>query len=264
MLTVGGFARLGGVSARMLRAWDDARIFSPAWVDPDTSYRYYSPAQLPDLRRLLALREVGMPLAEIAQLVHGGRNVREALERRRAALEAERRDLDRRLAVLDIRVALGADGSTEPDVVVRRIPAEPVATLALDLAPARDPGQAFYELESHVRDLGVRAARPPGQLPAEGLIFVPVRRSVAATDRVGFRRLPAIIAASILHRGDYDTLGRARRRLERWARAAGYEPDGAVRVLYLQFGAEAELRVPRGYVVERDADFVTELQLPVR
>jgi hypothetical protein len=37
-----------------------------------------------------------------------------------------------------------------------------------------------------------------------------------------------------------------------------------MRILYLQFGAEPELRVPRGYVVERDADFVTELQLPVR
>ena len=33
--------------------------------------------------------------------------------------------------------------------------------------------------------------------------------------------------------------------------------------LYLQFGAESELRVPPGYVVDQVADFVTELQLPV-
>jgi hypothetical protein len=31
--------------------------------------------------------------------------------------------------------------------------------------------------------------------------------------------------------------------------------------VYLQFGAEPELRVPAGYLVGRDADFVTELQL---
>jgi hypothetical protein len=44
---------------------------------------------------------------------------------------------------------------------------------------------------------------------------------------------------------------------------AGLEPAGPMRVLYLQFGAEPELRVPAGYVVERDADFVTELQQPI-
>jgi hypothetical protein len=33
--------------------------------------------------------------------------------------------------------------------------------------------------------------------------------------------------------------------------------------MYLQFGSEPELRVPRVYLVDRDADLVTELQLPV-
>jgi hypothetical protein len=124
-------------------------------------------------------------------------------------------------------------------------------------------GRAFYELEAHVRDLGVRAHRPPGALPAEHLIFVPVRRAVAPTDRIGFRRLPACRAATLLHRGDYDTLGAARSELEGWVAAAGLEPAGPLRVLYLQFGAEPELRVPRGWVVPAAEDFVTELQLPV-
>lgn len=38
---------------------------------------------------------------------------------------------------------------------------------------------------------------------------------------------------------------------------------GPLRVLYLQFGAERELRVPPRYVVERSNDLVTELRLPV-
>ena len=49
----------------------------------------------------------------------------------------------------------------------------------------------------------------------------------------------------------------------RGSTAAGLAPTGPLRILYLQFGAEPELRLPRGYLVERDADFVTELQLPV-
>lgn len=263
MFTVGQFADVAGVSAKVLRAYDDAGLFTPAWVDPWSSYRYYSPAQLPELRRILALRDVGIGLAEIGALVRGGADLREALGRRRAALELERREVERRLSALDIRVALADDGSPEPDVVVRRIPLEPVATFSLALAPAGDIGRAFYELEAAVRDAGARAHRPPGAIDDEAIIYVPIRRAVAATERIQTRRLPGCQAATLLHRGDYDTLPTAMATLRAWAAAAGYGPTGPMRTLYLQFGAEPELRLPRGWVVDRATEFVTELQLPV-
>jgi DNA-binding transcriptional MerR regulator len=263
MFTVGGFARLAGVSAKVLRAYDAAGLFAPAWVDPSSAYRYYSPAQLPEFRRILALRDVGIGLEEIGRLVGGGEDLRAALERRRAELEDERREVERRLSALDIRVALGADGSAEPDVVVRTVAADPVATFDLRQREDDDIGAAFHELEVHVRDLGVRAHRPPGAIADEDMIFVPVRRTIVPTERIGYRRLAAVRAATLLHRGDYDTLPAAREALERWVGAAGLQPAGPVRILYLQFGAEPELRLPRGWVVQRDADFVTELQLPI-
>jgi len=282
MFTVGGFARVAGVSAKVLRAYDAARLFVPAWVDPATGYRYYSPSQLPEIRRILALRQVGMSLAEIGALVDGRADLREALAARRRALQAEQREVERRLVALDIRVALGADGSPEPDVVVRQLPAERVATFDLALRPDGDVGAAFYELESYVRDAGLRAHRPPGSLiesreaddvlaptrpnpdpVVDDTIFVPIRRAMAATERIGVRRLPACRVASILHRGPYETLGDVLRLLEDWAAAAGYRRAGPTRIVYLQFGAESELRVPRGWVVDRAADFLTELQLPI-
>lgn len=265
MFTVGGFARLAGVSAKVLRTYDAAGFFTPAWVDRSSGYRYYSPAQLPALRRILALRDMGLSHSEIGRLASGGADLGAILDCRRAELEAERREVERRLAALEIRVATGTSGSPEPDVVVRRIPAEPVATFDLALRADDDVGAAFYELEAHVRDLGQRAHRPPGALLDDGerLIFVPVRRAIEPTARIGFRRLPAGRAVTILHRGDYDTLPVARRELEAWAEAAGHEPTGPLRILYLQFGAEAELRLPRAWTVERDADFVTELQLVI-
>ena len=271
MFTVGGFARASGVSAKVLRAYDAARLFVPAWVDPATGYRHYSAAQLPEIRRILALRQVGMSLPEIGSLVSGGSSLRAALAARRLALEAERREVERRLAALDIRVALGGDDSTEPDVVVRQVPAERVATFDLTLRPDGDVSAAFYELESHVRDAGLRAHRPPGGLirstdPGtvdEDVIFVPIRRAMPPTDRIGVERLPACRVASILHRGPYETLGEALAQLRGWAAAAGYEPAGPTRILYLQFGAESELRLPRGWVVDRATDFMTELQVPI-
>jgi DNA-binding transcriptional MerR regulator len=257
------FARIAGVSPRMLRKWDAAGLFRPAWVDPATGYRAYSPAQLPALRRALALRDLGMPLAEIAGLVSGGGDLREALALRRRALEASRRDLERRLVALDITVAM-AEGAATPDVVVRPIVAEPVACLALE-AQGGDDAAAFYELEAHVRDLGRRRSAPPGETEIHGrpAVYVPVTRPIAPAGRIRPAVLPAVRVATVLHRGPYGGLGEARRALEAWVGAAGMRSAGPLRVLYVQFGAEAELGVPPRYLVERSADLVTELQLPV-
>ena len=254
MLTVGSFARLAGIGAKQLRAYDALGLFRPAWVDPMTGYRRYSPAQLPELRRILALRQLGMGLAEIGRLAAGD-DLRAALERRRTELEQERRLVEERLTALEISVA----DAGSLDVVVRPVGVEPVAVLGLD----GRVDEAFYELEAHVRDHGRRAHRPPGAIPEEREIFVPVRGPFPETDRIGYRRLPAARVASVIHRGPYGGVAAARDALRQWVAASGLAVEGPERVLYLAFGAEPELRVPPGWVVHRDEDLVTELQLPV-
>lgn len=266
MFAIGSFSRLSGVSVKKLRAYDALGLFRPVWVDPSSAYRYYSPAQLPQLRRLMALRELGIGLAEITRLLAGGADLADALERRRAELEHDRREMERRLAALDIRVEMAVSGTPALDVVVRSVPEEQVATLDLALAPDGDTGKAFYELEAHVRDLGRRAARPPGALIDEegGVeIFVPLTRPISPHPRIGCRRLPTARMATAIHRGAYGSTHETWDALERWIEAARLAPASPRRVLYLQFGAEAELRVPSPYVVARDEDFVTELQIPV-
>ncbi len=252
MFQIGAFARLAAISAKQLRAYDAIGLFRPAWVDQQTGYRHYSPAQLPELRRILALRQLGMPLDDIARIAAGG-ELRDALDRRRAALEREYRQAEERLRALDISLTHDAD------VVLRQLAVEPVAVLRVD----RDVTSAFDALESHVRDHRRRAHRPPGAIPSQREIFVPVTGPMPTTDRIDYRRLPACRAASIIHRGSYAGIAAARRALAAWVEGAGLTPDGPMRTVYLQFGADPQLRVPAGYVVQRDEDFVTELQQPV-
>ena len=51
MFSIGEFARLGTVSVRTLRHYDEIGLLPPAKVDPDTGYRGYSAAQLRALNR---------------------------------------------------------------------------------------------------------------------------------------------------------------------------------------------------------------------
>jgi effector-binding domain-containing protein len=214
---------------------------------------------LPDLRRILGLRDLGVSLAEIRSHVVDGADLHAVLKRRQKVLEDARREVDRRLSSLGI--SLAAPASARADVVVRMLAPELVATLDIDEVGG-DEGGAFYELERRIRDAGVRAHRPPGTLIAHDVVevYVPVRRSAPG---LSVLRLPAVRAATILHHGSYETTAETRATLDSWIAAAGLTALEPERIVYLQFGAEDDLRVPASYVVERDADLLTELQVPV-
>ena len=69
MLTISEFARLGQVSPRMLRHYDETGLLTPAKVDAQTGYRFYDVAQLARLHRLVALRELGFGLEQIRPIL---------------------------------------------------------------------------------------------------------------------------------------------------------------------------------------------------
>ena len=126
----------------------------------------------------------------------------------------------------------------------------------------------FNELEAHVRDRdrGRRARRPPGIVEVDETatdVYVPLTRPIPPDGRIDCRRLPPIRAATIIVRGGYDRLDGARIALDGWVVASGLRPAGPLRIVYLQYGAAPDLRIPPGYVVAGAADYVTELQLPV-
>lgn len=75
-MSIGDFSGLSGLSPKRLRSYAASGVLSPAAVDPDTAYRYYSGGQLQDARLIDALRQAGVPLAEIKLLLRDRRPAR--------------------------------------------------------------------------------------------------------------------------------------------------------------------------------------------
>lgn len=100
--TTGEFARLCGVGRHTLFHYDAIGIFSPA-LRGENGYRYYAPVQIEVFHVIAALKELGMPLAEI----------RSYLDRRSPAelvalLDREQAALTQKLAQLErIRRLMG-------------------------------------------------------------------------------------------------------------------------------------------------------------
>lgn len=67
--TIGRMARESGLSVSALRYYDGADVLTPASVDPDSGYRYYTPDQVVVARLVASLRRVGMPLVGIREVL---------------------------------------------------------------------------------------------------------------------------------------------------------------------------------------------------
>ena len=69
MFKIGEFSRFSQVTVKTLRYYDKLGLLKPAKVDRFTGYRYYSASQLPRINRILALKDLGLSLDQIAQLL---------------------------------------------------------------------------------------------------------------------------------------------------------------------------------------------------
>src|SRR4051812_33802923 len=69
MLKISDFAKIGQVAMSAWRYYDEIGLLRPAHVDSSTGYRFYEIDQLSRLHRILALKEVGLDLTQIVQIL---------------------------------------------------------------------------------------------------------------------------------------------------------------------------------------------------
>jgi DNA-binding transcriptional MerR regulator len=68
-MSIGEFARRSRLSPKALRFYDGLGLLSPARVDELSGYRYYEGAQLEQARLIATLRQVGVPLTTVKELL---------------------------------------------------------------------------------------------------------------------------------------------------------------------------------------------------
>jgi DNA-binding transcriptional MerR regulator len=69
MFQIGEFSRLARVTIETLRHYDAIGLLKLAHVEPTTGYRYYQAGQLQPLNQILAFKEMGLSLEDIARII---------------------------------------------------------------------------------------------------------------------------------------------------------------------------------------------------
>lgn len=271
MLKIGEFSKLAQVSVKTLRYYDELGLLRPDWIDRYTSYRYYTLQQLPRLNRILALRELGFSLVQIARLLREDLppvELQRLMKLRQVELEHAVQAEQARLARVTARLRQIEQEGHQPryEVIVKRIEPRLVASIRDTIADQHDIGSLSAELRSYLKHCGTT----PGTLPpylaiyhdteyldrgADVEVAIPLEDRQRGNARVTVYELPAITdAASVIHTGSYDRISGAYRALVAWTQANGYRTAGPNREIYLQGLAEGL----------DPSHYVTELQFPIQ
>ncbi len=271
MFAIGEFARHGRVSVRMLRHYDAIGLLEPTRIDPETGYRSYEAAQLSRLNRIIALKDLGFTLQQVASILDdqvSAAELRGMLTLRRAELEAQITSDTARLVRVEARLlTIESEASAlVPSVVVKRtgpvLVAELTGTAASyepeSITPVIQP--LCHDLPRQLCEAGVAISGPPlayytdigGDAGAiEVHAALPI--AVAPNGKHGFDvvRLPEVrAAATLIHHGSMNHVLPSVQALARWIDANGYQSLGYARELTLEFSGSRD-------------QWVTELQEPI-
>jgi DNA-binding transcriptional MerR regulator len=127
-MPIGEFSKRSRLSYKALRLYDAMGLLTPAYVDEQSSYRYYSEGQVEKAKLIALLRQLEMPLNHIAEVL----SLQGAEASRQIALYWQGVEADvkvKRKLVHYLENYLGGKGETMFEIQTRHVPEQKVLSL---------------------------------------------------------------------------------------------------------------------------------------
>ncbi|QAA32406.1 MerR family transcriptional regulator [Clostridium manihotivorum] len=268
MFKIGDFSKLTKVSIRMLRYYDEVGLFKPEGIDDFTGYRYYSAKQILELNLIVALRDMGFNVADIALFIK--ERSKEKLEE---ILKVKSEEVENNIRAEQIK--LERINSTIKDmkeervnmkynVTLKEIPSHKVISLRDTIPAYTAEGMLWARLSEYLmkrnipcNDFAYATYHDEGY--KEGQVDVEVVMGVYSLmkDDSGFvfKETEAVEqAASILVPGEYSNLTGAYNFLANWIEENGFAMCGNPR----------QVAIKGPWNETNTEDYLSEIQIPVK
>jgi DNA-binding transcriptional MerR regulator len=264
-ISIGRFAGLTGISANTLRRYDELGVLSPAFTDPETRYRLYAVEQLDTGILIRLLRDLDVPLDEIAAQIGDGdpERLKDVLALHRGRIAGRLVELERILQLID--GALEAEHGLLP-YEIEVVTLDPIWVVSRRTTTSRP--RLDEELERCLLELEDELAATADSATGRELVLyhnalywyqgldmevcLPVTGDAAGAH--GGWQLPGGDCMRTVYRGPWDDIWQAYSMMLARIARKGCEVRGPVREAYL--------------ADERDTDdplrYVTEITWPVR
>ena len=266
MYRIGEFSKLGKVTIKALRYYEKEKLLIPSFVDKETGYRFYETEQLILLNKIISLRQIGLSIDNIKQILNGA-DLKQVLSYRKEELETELITLEDQLSRIAYLLRKEEGESRMYEVTMKELPSyfvyykegvipdyshitEFVLTSGKECLEA-NPGlqciepdycyMNYLDGEYKEKDIHIRYVQAVEKMGKE-------------TKDIHFMKLEPIQAVCIYHQGAYENLGEAYGYIMKWIEENGYEITQSPRERYID-GI---------WNKENVEDWLTEIQVPVR
>lgn len=268
MLKIGEFSMLSRISIRMLRHYDEIGLLRPDCTDERTGYRYYRGDQLTDAARIAALRDMGIGIQAIAEVLRGNDGTLErVLQSRQAELLGQSQMIREQLQRLGTALQrLGKDEfEMSYEVTCKTLPRRYVAAVRDVLPTYYEEGRLWHTLMQETAPLHMRQAEPCYTLAVyhdkefrdrdvDVEIQLAVQGAYQDTEHVRFKTVEPILMASATYTGSYEKVSEVNAAVAAWVQDNGYVFDGPSFCIYHVSPHETQ----------NPEEWVTEVCYPVR
>lgn len=267
MYRIGLFSKINRVTVKTLRYYDEAGLLKPAHVDEENGYRYYTSEQLPLLHKIIALRQMGFSIDEIAAILKGP-NIAAIFEERKRELEGVMEESRQQLSqITHYLEKMKGDFNMSYEVALKELPEVIVYSKRMVIPNYDYYFQIVPQIGEEVTraNPGLKCAVPEycfiiyhdGEYKDKD-IDVEFCEAVTAfgknTDTIKFKKMDKVpVAACVYHKGPYRTINNAYAHIYKWIADNGYAPGDNPRESYID-GI---------WNKENESDWLTELQVPI-
>lgn len=280
-IQIGEFSRMTGIPVKTLRFYADEKLLGPDYIEPRTGYRYYSTDQIREATKVMNLRLAGLRLDEIRGLIQTpitetqNETVQlvEVLDRQNQILGRELSKIKIQLNAIDIlKQGLKSLGPAVLTDLKFQIVEPDLAFVKHLTHGSGGPSitELFEDAERAVAAVHARSDKSPysihfgdTQAPYKAAVCIPIRDDcLSKINGTSIGETSLVVSASFA--GSYTKTDRTRAKIVKFLKQLKLTPKTEERIIYHRFGADqVSYKLPRHMLAASNADFKTEVQIPI-
>ena len=260
---IGMFAAMNHITVKTLRFYEEQGLLTPAYVDEESGYRYYTMNQMAIIHQITAWKQAGFTIEDIKKIQRGA-DEEKLLQYKKTQLLKQIAELTKQLAIID-GYLLDRESLLDTPVLMKTIPAVVVASMKRRINSYDDLFTVMPQMGAEMERLGCECALPEycftqylevGSKDEQILIEAceAVTEKKVDSKMVIFKELPEITAACIYHKGSYDRFSQTYAKILKFIEDNDYEICGNIRENYID-GA---------WNKETEEEWLSEIQIPIK
>lgn len=263
MYKIGEFSSMSKTTIKTLRYYEKEGLLKPIYVDLSTGYRYYETSQLVEISKIISLRQIGLSIKDIKNILDGY-DMEKILNKRKIELEENLTLFTTQLSKINY---LLEEDNMKNEIFIKEIPSyiiyyrdgmisdfskisEFVLQTGTECLKANPNLKcitpdycyvSYLDGEYKEKDIKIRYAQAVEKFGQE-------------TDKIKFMKSDALTAICIYHKGSYENLRDSYNIVLKYIEENGYEIIDNIRECYID-GCWNQDNV---------SDWLTEIQVPVK